>query len=318
MSIVKSKQMLINWADIPKFCASGDLWVAAWPQILSANAHGYGLQYSYSTDKGKTWSAPAWLHSSRKGPEYGFISMTPTKDGEIAAIWLDSNEMETSEDGNMNLFYRTITASGLGPEITIDDMVCDCCATSLVNIDGKLLAAYRNKDTKQIRDIETRKFVNGKWEKANLVHPDGWEIHGCPVNGPVMDHRKKLTAIAWHTGAKGAMRTQLGISQDGGKTFTKKVVISEKSLGRVDCKFVSDDRVAVSWLGTDDKEESKVMVAVYQIGKELTPVIPKFELETTSEGRSSGFPRIISFKGKFYAAYQDEHEVKIKMKQIEL
>ncbi len=51
------------------------------------------------------------------------------------------------------------------------------------------------------------------------VSGDGWEIDGCPVNGPVVAARGDHAALAWFTGAGGVPAVKIAFSDDQGTSF---------------------------------------------------------------------------------------------------
>ena len=74
-------------------------------------------------------------------------------------------------------------------ESAVDMRVCDCCSTSTaVTADG-VIAAFRDRSDKDIRDIAVSRFENGAWTPSTTVHDDNFEIFECPVNGPMIAAR---------------------------------------------------------------------------------------------------------------------------------
>ena len=47
-----------------------------------------------------------------------------------------------------------------------------------------VLAIYRDRTETERRDIASRR-LQGNWTVSQPVGVDGWQINGCPVNGPV-------------------------------------------------------------------------------------------------------------------------------------
>jgi len=100
----------------------------------------------------------------------------------------------------MALMYTTIAANGtLGPELQIDNRTCECCKTAMTAIPDGLIAVYRDRSDKEIRDIAISRFAAGKWSAPETLSKDGWEIDGCPINGPAVSSDGKNVAAAWFT-----------------------------------------------------------------------------------------------------------------------
>src|SRR5262249_8120144 len=151
-----------------------------------------------------------------KKRQHGFVSLTPTSDGKLAAIWLDGRNMPDEEHGNMALMYTTIAATGaLGPEVQIDNRTCECCKTAMTSTaDGGLLAVYRDRSDKEIRDISIARYINGRWSQPETLSKDGWEIEGCPINGPAVSSNGKNVAVAWFTAPNEKPQVNLLMSID--------------------------------------------------------------------------------------------------------
>ena len=121
------------------------------------------MKVAMSVDRGKTWSDPVIPHRDGIKGEHGFVSFFKYL-GETGIIWLDSRAMMTSDhslsSGGMRLYASTIDPNGnLGPEIMLDDMVCECCPTSAVNTIKGPLIAYRDRSINDVRNIQLA-FVN--------------------------------------------------------------------------------------------------------------------------------------------------------------
>jgi hypothetical protein len=190
--------------------------------------------------------------------QHGFVSFVPTSDGKLGAIWLDGRKMDKDGFGDMGLIYSTIGNDGkVGAETTLDSRVCECCQTSVTSTPDGMIAAYRDRSAKEIRDIYVARFSNGKWSPGVPVANDGWEIDGCPVNGPAISSSGRNVAVAWFTAPKEKSQVNLALSADGGKTFGKPVRIDGgNTSGRVDVISLASGAAIVSWVerGTDGSQ----------------------------------------------------------------
>ncbi len=312
-TIYESDRLFINWADFPKLIVTQNLLVAAWLEKNGEGTYAYGVRFARSFDDGRSWSAPEWLHQDRSETEHGFISLAPDPDGGVAAIWLDGRAMAAEKPGAMQLRYRNIQTNALGPETVLDDSTCECCGTDLVATENGLLALYRDKTPEHIRDIYLARFQSGTWAKGAAIHDDGWEIHGCPVNGPAMDIRGSLVAAAWFNGAKDS-RVSLKLSRDGGREFGKTQRVAKDALGRVDVQILGPNRLAVLWVERGE-ETNRVQLARYQTNGPM-PIGQPILVDKTPAGRISGFPRMALLGNKLIIAYQSPEEKRIKIKEF--
>ena len=151
----------------------------------------------------------------------------------------------------MTLMSRPL-APQMGPEELIDERVCDCCCTALVALpDGELLAAYRDRDGQEVRDIAlARRSPGGQWTALGVPFPDGWTIDGCPVNGPALAASGSRVALAWYTlGAGDRPRLRLALSADGARSFARQIDLdADMPMGRIALSYLADGSLALAWL----------------------------------------------------------------------
>ena len=171
----------------------------------------------------------------------------------------------------------------------LDKRVCDCCQTSAAMTSEGPIVVYRDRSEKEIRDIAIVRRESGRWTQPRLVSADGWEISGCPVNGPSADARDRLVAVAWFTGAQGRARVLAAFSADAGATFDPPVVIDATNpLGRVGLTLDDDGDALVSWVAGEGGKPSIRLRRVRRRGS----MGPSIVIMETSAARTSGFPRI--------------------------
>ena len=188
--VARGEGWFVNWADFPSLAALPDgTWMAHWLRRSGEGTYDYEVRFALSRDGGASWSEPAVLHEDRRPAEHGFVSLAPLAGPEgprFGALWLDGRHAAGLE-GSMALYYRTVAPDGgLGPEVELDPRVCDCCQTALQALPGGgLVAAWRDRSERETRDVAGARLTREGWSAPRPVHPDGWEIPGCPVNGPV-------------------------------------------------------------------------------------------------------------------------------------
>ena len=177
-TIAAGTDWFVNWADVPSIAALEDGTLAAhWLARNGTQTYAYGVRVSCSTDGGRHWSRPFWLHDDRSASEHGFVSILPQSRGQFLAIWLDGRAMEST--GDTQLWSRQFDARGrLGKEVLIDKRVCSCCPTSMTLAGNGALAVYRDRSAQEIRDISYVKWDGVRWTRPRPCHVDGWEIPG--------------------------------------------------------------------------------------------------------------------------------------------
>lgn len=295
-TVQRSDGFFVNWADFPSVTPTpdGTLW-AHWLQRGAMGGYDYGVRVVRSSDGGETWSDPWTPHEDGTPTEHGFVSVLPMADG-VGFAWLDGRQYVEGPDGapattEMTLRFRSVGAHGApGPETLVDARVCDCCQT-----DGAMTAAgpvlvYRDRTADEIRDIYITRLVDGAWTEGAPVHDDGWEIGGCPVNGPAAAALGDQLAVAWFTGADDVPRVKVAFSADAGATFAPALIVDDGNpIGRVDVLHLGDDRIVVSWLEQTGEETAALRVREVRADGSMSG---SGTVSESSAARASGFPRM--------------------------
>jgi hypothetical protein len=306
--VARGTNWFVNPADFPSIAVLSDGTVAAHWLVMSggADSEAYNINIAFSKDSGTTWSKPVVPHRDGKQRQHGFVSLVPTPDAKLAAIWLDGRNMPDEEHGNMALMYTSITAGGaLGAEQQIDSRTCECCQTSMASTPDGLVAVYRDRSDKEIRDISIARFSSGKWSQPEPLSKDGWEIDGCPINGPAVASNARNVAVAWFTAPNEKPEVNLLMSSDSGKTFGKKIrVDGGNPAGRVDVVSLPSGGAAVSWIERASQGPQLHLRKFNSTGVGGAPI----NVSVTGGVRSGGFPRIVASGEEIVAAWTDSGE----------
>jgi hypothetical protein len=220
--------------------------------------------------------------------------MFATKDGSLAAVWLDGREMKGHEaghgHGNMTLRYVRIKRDGaLADEAVLDAKVCECCQTSAAMTADGPVVVYRDRSDGEIRDISVIRLEDGKWSQPRWVAQDGWQINGCPVNGPAVAASSRRVAVTWFTGAEKAQRVKLAFSSDSGASFGEPVAVGDGApVGRVDVLLLDDESAMVCWLEKTPAGGEVRVRRVWPNGKRDRAIT----VAASGTARSNGFPQM--------------------------
>jgi len=305
-TIARGANWFVSDADVPSLAVLSDGTLAAdwFVASVGPRSEAYDVNLVFSKDGGTTWSKPLMPHRDGKKRQHGFVSMVPTPDAKLAAIWLDGRNMPSEEEGDMALMYTTIAANGtLGPETQIDNRACECCKTSMTATADGLVAVYRDRSDKEIRDISIVRYANGRWSQPQALTNDGWEIDGCPINGPAVSANGRNIAVAWFT-APDDDKPQVYVlmSADSGKTFGKKIRIDDGNpLGRVDVVSRSSGAAVVSWV---ERTSQGAQVRMREVAANGTAAAPMNVSGTAGLG-SGVFPRIVRSGDDIVVAWTD-------------
>ncbi|HEX2489572.1 MAG TPA: sialidase family protein [Blastocatellia bacterium] len=308
--IAEGSNWFVNWADFPSMVALPDGSLAAhWLVKSGPGTYEYDVTISRSFDGGKTWGKPFIPHRDGVKAEHGFVSLFAAKDGSLAAVWLDGREMKPAEGGHdhgrgdMTLRYVKIKRDGaLVDDAALDTRVCECCQTSAAMTAEGPVVVYRDRSEaeKEIRDISVVRLKGDKWSAPSPVFQDGWQLNGCPVNGPAVAAAGRRVAVAWFTGADKTPRVKLAFSNDAGETFGQPVAVDGGNpTGRVDVLLLDDGGALVCWLEKLPEGGAVRVRRVRPDGKldEAVTVAP------SGTARSNGFPQMVRAGGELIFAW---------------
>jgi hypothetical protein len=292
-TVTSGSDWFVNWADLPSVfrLADGRL-VAHWLRKTHEYLVSYDLLLSSSSDEGKTWSAPFMPHHDGTKTQHGFASLFDVPGGGLGVLWLDGRGTDPAvagdDGGSMSLrfasFDRTWKQTG---ETSVDERVCECCPLATAATSDGVLAVFRDRDPKEIRDISVARLQNGKWSPVSSVHKDNWEVDDCPVNGPAVSARGQQVAVAWFTAVTNQPRAFAAFSTDGGRTFGAPIRLDDgTSLGHVDVELLPDGSAIASWLEFVDRRSELRIRHVTASGTRSAPVT------VANVGRSTGIPRM--------------------------
>ena len=285
----------LSYADVPSVMRkrNGTL-VAQWLQSTEARFEGYDLVLSYSTNNGKTWAPPFTPHNDGTKFQHGFASFFELPGDGLGLIWLDGRNSEFFEDdpqsGTMTLRYAAYDSRwNKSLEGEIDHNVCECCSTAAAVTDDGVLAAYRNRTDKEVRDIAVSRLENGTWTPEHIVHNDNWELYSCPVNGPGLSARGRDAVVTWFTVKNDQGQAYAAFSSDAGRTWGTPIRLDDGgSLGRVDVELLENGTAVASWVEYR-KESSELRIrAIDRSGARSAPVT----VASVGGGNTSGFPRM--------------------------
>ncbi len=310
-TISQGENWFVNWADFPSMIALPDGTLAAhWLAKSGPGTYAYNVYIAFSRDSGKTWSKPVVPHQDGTQSEHGFVSLLPAPAGGLAAIWLDGRKMTAGGHdshgepaGDMTLMYTTIGTDGkLGKEMPIDGRVCECCQTSAVRTPDGIAVVYRDRSPQEVRDIAIARFSKGAWSPPENLSKDGWQINGCPVNGPSISANGNTVAAAWFNAPNESPRVKAALSRDGARTFGAAVRIDDGNpVGRVDVLALPSGGALVSWLEKTDKGAQVRLRRINADGSRQ----PSMIVSETSTARSSGFPRMEISGNRVVIAWTD-------------
>jgi hypothetical protein len=166
------------------------------------------IYYTSSTDQGKSWTAPGFLHSDTShAVGRSFFDLCTLKNGEIAAVWLDGRFGKTIKGSGL-FFAATHKGAGFGRDTCIYKGTCECCRTDIQrDEEGNIHIAWRSilfpppMLGKQVRDmVYSFSADNGQtFSPAKVLSEDNWAIEGCPHTGPSLAVDQGRVNAVWYS-----------------------------------------------------------------------------------------------------------------------
>jgi hypothetical protein len=309
-TIVRNQDLLLNWADFPTICPLADGQMAAhWLMRHPVQKFVTSLRIGHSADAGRTWRTVFSAGESLTDDYSGFVALVRRKTG-FSAVYLAPPDGTREEHGAHEGHRKTLRSAHFnrqGARVAdeeVDADVCSCCQTALVEtVDGPLVA-YRDHDA-EIRDISVVRRTARGWSKPRPLHHDGWRINACPVNGPALASAGRRVAAAWYTGAQDQPRVQVAFSNDAGQSFGRPVRLDEGApVGRVSIALLPDETAVAGWIekignGTVGRVRLRRVSANGAAG-------PPLDVAQVSTARTSGFPRLLFWRGQVLVAWRTD------------
>lgn len=176
------------------------------------------IVYTYSTDKGNTWTTPQPVHAD-KTPNIvrGFFDATVLANGEIGVAYLNDIQGQAH---SRDLRFVSSTGTRFSPERILDPFVCDCCNISLLVDKSGALQLYYRENQDNIRDIArmTSTDNGATFTKPAILFADNWQINGCPHSGPTSSMGSGTNLIAWYSGTTSDPGIRV-VNQQGKRLF---------------------------------------------------------------------------------------------------
>lgn len=297
---------LVSQVDWPGVTETGEgQLVAYWQQRRGTSGYASQVQIAFSPDQGATWNPALPLHDDNTETEHGFVNLLPDTD-RLHVLWLDGRDTaahaEThGHEGATALRHAVFDTNGQRlSEAVVDARTCDCCHLATARIPGGFILTYRDRSETNVRDIVTRRYVNGAWQEPVPVHADGWQLDGCPVNGPAIAANGTTVTVAWFTGVNDQPQVLAAISENAGESFSAPVRIDRgHALGRVDIAPLPGGDAVVSWTEMENNS------AAFEMRRLTSPQDEPGPIRRLPARDASGFPRLLAIGDRLLVAWTE-------------
>ena len=310
----------VNWADFPAHAINENLILSSYLKKSDSGTYTYDVILSLQKLSGEKVKEDFLLHTDGVKAEHGFVSIIPNHNQGFFITWLDGrNTVDKDLDGYhkpMTIRFAEITNKGdIIDESELDSATCDCCQTSIAVTNKGPVVVYRDRSDKEVRDIYIARKINGIWEVPTPIHNDGWEINGCPVNGPKVASNSNNLAVSWFTVSNEKPIVNLSFSKSNGASFGTLIKINDDdAIGRVDVAFLNPQEVLVSYIEGDDVGTYLRIKKVSIDGKVSAPIT----ISKIDGGRNSGVPQLEILDNEAFIVWTVFEGKKNQLKTVKL
>ena len=310
----------VNWADFPAHAINENLILSSYLKKSDSGTYTYDVILSLQKLSGEKVKEDFLLHTDGVKAEHGFVSIIPNHNQGFFITWLDGrNTVDKDLDGYhkpMTIRFAEITNKGdIIDESELDSATCDCCQTSIAITNKGPVVVYRDRSDKEVRDIYIARKINGVWEVPTPIHNDGWEINGCPVNGPKVASNSNNLAVSWFTVSNEKPTVNLSFSKSNGASFGTLIKINDDdAIGRVDVAFLNPQEVLVSYIEGDDVGTYLRIKKVSINGKVSAPIT----ISKIDSGRNTGVPQLEILDNEAFIVWTVFEGKKNQLKTVKL
>jgi len=310
----------VNWADFPAHAINENLILSSYLKKSDSGTYTYDVILSLQKLSGEKVKEDFLLHTDGVKAEHGFVSIIPNHNQGFFITWLDGrNTVDKDLDGYhkpMTIRFAEITNKGdIIDESELDSATCDCCQTSIAVTNKGPVVVYRDRSDKEVRDIYIARKINGIWGVPTPIHNDGWEINGCPVNGPKVASNSNNLAVSWFTVSSENPTVNLSFSKSNGASFGTPIKINdEDAIGRVDVAFLNPQEVLVSYIEGDDVGTYLRIKKVSIDGKVSAPIT----ISKIDGGRNTGVPQLEILDNEAFIVWTVFEGEKNQLKTVKL
>ena len=310
----------VNWADFPAHAINENLILSSYLKKSDSGTYTYDVILSLQKLSGEKVKEDFLLHTDGVKAEHGFVSIIPNHNQGFFITWLDGRNTVDKDLGGhhkpMTIRFAEITNKGdIINENELDSATCDCCQTSIAVTNKGPVVVYRDRSDKEVRDIYITRKINGIWGVPTPIHNDGWEINGCPVNGPKVASNSNNLAISWFTVSNEKPTVNLSFSKSNGASFGTPIKINDDdAIGRVDVAFLNPQEVLVSYIEGDDVGTYLRIKKVSIDGKVSAPIT----ISKIDGGRNSGVPQLEILDNEAFIVWTVFEGEKNQLKTVKL
>lgn len=199
-------------------------------QTRRGDGEGSVLRFARSMNWGESFAKAIDVDNSSSSQSFFTMNVSPK--GVIYAAWLDGRDRGKGRAGTSALYVARSANKGLSFEklvrVALD--VCPCCRPAIAfGGERGVYVSWRGVLDGNVRDIFVAASTDEgmTWGMPVRLAEDNWVLNGCPHSGASMASIGKRLFVAWHTVREKRPTLSLAYSDDGAKTFSRRIPVSE-------------------------------------------------------------------------------------------
>ncbi|HMF63886.1 MAG TPA: sialidase family protein [Edaphobacter sp.] len=217
--------------NAPQLVARGMYAFALWQEKNEIAGTQLRVARSSGMDAKSPGSTPVTDKPATDKSYSGFASLAVAPNGDVYAVWLDGRDNTSAASGTFNVYLARSTDHGVTfhRNVKVATLACPCCRPSVaISSDGKIYVAYRHVYSDNERDVAvaTSTDAGEHFSDPVRVAADRWKIFGCPESGPVVALQGEKLIVSWYTATGEQPGIRLAASRDGGRSFSREIVVS--------------------------------------------------------------------------------------------
>jgi hypothetical protein len=199
-------------------------------QTRRGDGEGSVLKLARSINWGESFSKAIDVDTG--SASQSFFTMNVSPQGVVYAAWLDGRDRGKGRAGTSAVYLARSANKGLSFDkpvrVALD--VCPCCRPTIAfGGERGVYVAWRGVLDGNVRDIFVAASADegSTWSTPVRLAEDNWILNGCPHSGASMASIGKRLFVAWHAVREKQPTLSLAYSDDGGKTFSRRIPVSE-------------------------------------------------------------------------------------------
>ncbi len=269
------------------------------------------VRFSYSSDYGKTFTAPITINDDKLLAGHSFNELLVTPEGDINIVWLDSRfstalKKQGKETNGSALFLAKGNMKKQQTDFTnkmLTNGTCVCCRIAMnTNTKGELAILWRHIYGDNIREFAllTLNHEEQPAEPIQISH-DYWQINGCPHQGGGIgiDNNNRYHLVWFNQGDKGK-GIFYAYSDDQGQHLSTPLSVGDFAKQAAHPHVsVQGNNVDIVWTQFNGVEHQLMHQKSTDSGKTFHQAT---QLAVAINGADRPF--ILTYKGKNYVSWQ--------------